>query len=235
MKLKTYIVALTGLMNMAAFAADEPANILSTDQQKVAYSIGVDLGRNMKKQGLDLDANILAKGLTDGFNGGPLLLTDDKMKEVLTTFQKEFVAKRNAEIAKMAEANLAQGQKFLEENKKQKDVVTTASGLQYKVITAGTGEKPSAEDSVTVEYTGKLINGKVFDSSEKQGHPITFKVNQVIPGWTEALQLMPAGSTWELYIPSNLAYGPQAVGTMIGPNETLIFNVHLVSAQKASK
>ena len=147
-------------------------------------------------------------------------------------FQKDFVAKRNAEIAEKAQKNLKDGQTYLDNNKKQTGIVTLPSGLQYKIKTAGKGEKPGADDTVTVDYEGRLINGKVFDSSEKQGHPISFKVNQVIPGWTEVLQLMPVGSTWEVFIPANLAYGAQAVGPMIGPNETLIFNIHLISVQK---
>lgn len=233
MRLTAVAILLSGCI--VNIASAQTSNLtLTTDEQKAAYSIGVDLGRNMKKQGLNLDVSILAQGLQDGYAGKPLLLTDDKMKEALMNFQKDFIAKRNAQIAQLAQKNLDEGQKFLENNKKNPGVVTTASGLQYKVITAGTGEKPAAEDTVTVEYTGKLMNGKVFDSSEKQGKPISFKVNQVIPGWTEALQLMPTGSTWEVYIPANLAYGAQAVGSMIGPNETLIFNIHLVSVQKAA-
>jgi len=232
MKLKSSIALLSGLAMTASFA-DEPKLELSSEMQQVSYSIGVDLGRNMKKQGFTMDVPSLSKGIQDGFSGQTPALTDDKMKEVLMKFQKEFVAKKNAEMAQVGQTNLDKGQKFLADNKAKQGVVTLASGLQYKIITAATGEKPKASDSVTVDYTGRLIDGRVFDSSEKQGKPITFKVDQVIPGWTEVLQLMPAGSTWEVYIPANLAYGPQAVGPMIGPNETLVFNIHLISVQKA--
>ena len=173
----------------------------------------------------------ISKGLQDGYAGGTTLLTDEQMKEVLMNFQKDFVAKRNAEMAQLAQQNLDKGKAFLENNKKQPGVVTLPDGLQYKIITAGKGEKPGPNDTVTVNYTGKLINGQVFDSSDKQGHPISFQVNQVIKGWTEVLQLMPVGSTWEVYIPAELAYGTQSVGP-IGPNETLIFNIQLVSIQK---
>lgn len=232
MKLKSSIALLSGLAMTASFA-DEPKLELTSEMQQVSYSIGVDLGRNMKKQGFSMDVPSLSKGIQDGFSGQTPALADDKMKEVLMKFQKEFVAKKNAEMAQVGQTNLDKGQKFLADNKAKQGVVTLASGLQYKIITAATGDKPKASDSVTVDYTGRLIDGRVFDSSEKQGKPITFKVDQVIPGWTEVLQLMPVGSTWEVYIPANLAYGPQAVGPMIGPNETLVFNIHLISVQKA--
>jgi FKBP-type peptidyl-prolyl cis-trans isomerase FklB len=229
MKLKPIGVALSVLLSSASFAQ---TMTLDTNQQKVSYSIGADLGRNIKKQGLDVDINALSKGLQDGFAGGAMLLTDEQMKEVLMNFQKEFIAKRTAEMEQVAQKNLDAGKAFLENNKKQPGVVTLADGLQYKIITAGKGEKPGPNDTVTVNYTGKLINGQVFDSSDKQGHPISFQVNQVIKGWTEVLQLMPVGSTWEVYIPADLAYGAQAVGPMIGPNETLIFNIQLLSIEK---
>ncbi len=229
MNLKPLWVGLTVLMSGGAIAQ---TMTLDTDQQKVSYSIGVDLGRNIKKQNLDLDVAAISKGLQDGYTGGATLLSDEKMKEVLMTFQKDFVAKRTAEMNQLAQKNQEMGKAFLENNKKQPGVVTLPDGLQYKIITAGTGQKPGPNDTVTVNYTGKLINGQVFDSSDKQGHPISFQVNQVIKGWTEVLQLMPAGSTWEVYIPSDLAYGAQSVGPMIGPNETLIFNIQLISIQK---
>ena len=228
MNLKPLYIGLAALMGTTVFAQ---TMTLDTDKQKVSYSIGVDLGRNIKKQNLDLDVAAISKGLQDGYAGGTTLLTDEQMKEVLMNFQKDFVAKRNAEMAQLAQQNLDKGKAFLENNKKQPGVVTLPDGLQYKIITAGKGEKPGPNDTVTVNYTGKLINGQVFDSSDKQGHPISFQVNQVIKGWTEVLQLMPVGSTWEVYIPAELAYGTQSVGP-IGPNETLIFNIQLVSIQK---
>ncbi len=220
------------LLSAAVFADD--AKTLTTNQQMVSYSIGVDLGKNMAKQKLDVDINALALGLQHGFSGTPLLLSDEKMKEVLMNFQKEFIAKKNAEVAVKAQENQKAGVAFLADNKKKPGVVTLPSGLQYKVVTMGTGAKPKSDDTVTVEYKGTLINGKVFDSSENAGHPISFKVNQVIKGWTEILQLMPVGSTFDVYIPSDLAYGSQAVGSVIGPNETLIFNIHLISIDKKS-
>lgn len=233
MKLKPILLAFAGLVSVSAFAQSAtPA--LTTDQQMVSYSIGLDLGRNMAKQKLGLDADSLSLGIKDGFTGAQPKLSEEKMKEVLMNFQKDFVAKRTAEMQQKAQENLKAGQAFLDNNKKQTGVVTLPSGLQYKVEVMGKGEKPTANDTVTVDYTGTLINGQVFDSSEKQGHPISFKVNQVIKGWTEVLQLMPVGSTWTVYIPADLAYGQQAVGGMIGPNETLVFKIKLISVQKAS-
>ncbi|MFY7697976.1 MAG: FKBP-type peptidyl-prolyl cis-trans isomerase N-terminal domain-containing protein [Legionella sp.] len=206
---------------------------LQTDTEMLSYSIGTDLGKNFKRQGIEVNANAMVKGLEDGLSGNKLLLTEQQMKDVLSKFQKDLMAKRTAEFNKKAEENKAKGESFLTENKTKTGVVVLPSGLQYKIIKAGKGDKPGKDDTVTVEYTGKLINGEVFDSTEKTGKPATFKVSQVIPGWTEALQLMPIGSTWEVYVPSNLAYGPRSVGGPIGPNETLIFNIHLIATKKS--
>lgn len=167
-------------------------------------------------------------------SGAQLILTEEQMKDVLSKFQKDLMAKRSAEFNKKAEENKAKGEAFLSANKSKPGIVVLPSGLQYKIIDAGTGAKPGKSDTVTVEYTGTLIDGTVFDSTEKAGKPATFQVSQVIPGWTEALQLMPSGSTWEVYVPADLAYGPRSVGGPIGPNETLIFKIHLISVKKAA-
>lgn len=230
MKMKMVAAALSLAMSTAIAATDAPS--LQTDLDKLSYSIGSDLGKNFKRQGIDVNPTIMAKGIQDGMAGGALLLTDDQMKDVLNKFQKDLMAKRTAEFNKKAEDNKTKGEAFLNQNKSKAGVVTLPDGLQYKIIKAGTGTKPTKEDTVTVEYTGRLIGGEVFDSTDKAGKPATFKLSQVIPGWTEALQLMPAGSTWEIYVPSNLAYGQRSVGGPIGPNETLVFNVHLISVKK---
>lgn len=232
MKLKRITIAVMGLAMSSAIAALDSAS-LNSDVDKLSYSIGADLGRNFNKQGIEINPTVMEQGIQDGLKGSQLLLTDDQMKEVLNKFQRDLMAKRQADFNKMAEQNKAQGEKFLSDNKAKSGIVALPSGLQYKVIQQGKGPKPSKNDTVTVEYTGKLINGQVFDSSEKTGKPATFKVSQVIPGWTEALQLMNSGSTWEVYIPAALAYGPRSVGGPIGPNETLIFQIHLVSVAKA--
>lgn len=231
MKMKLIAAATMSVLMSGAIAANDVT--LSTDMDKLSYSIGADLGKNFKKQGIEISPAAMAKGLQDGMSGGQLQLTDDQMKDVLNKFQKDLMAKRNADFAKKSEENKSKGEAFLNQNKGKEGVVTLPSGLQYKIISTGSGAKPSKDDVVTVEYTGRTIDGQVFDSTDKAGKPATFKVSQVIPGWTEALQLMPAGSTWEVYIPAGLAYGPRSVGGPIGPNETLIFKIHLVSVKKA--
>lgn len=233
MKIKLVAAAVMGLALSTAIAGDDTTS-LSTDTEKLSYSIGADLGKNFKTQGIEINSTALAKGMQDGMGTGPLILTEQQMKDVLNKFQKDLMAKRTTEFNKKSDENKTKGEAFLADNKSKQGVVTLPSGLQYKIITAGTGVKPAKTDTVTVEYTGKLINGTVFDSTEKTGKPATFQVSQVIPGWTEALQLMPAGSTWEVYVPSNLAYGPRSVGGPIGPNETLIFKVHLISVKKGA-
>uniref|UniRef100_UPI0039E1FE96 Outer membrane protein MIP n=1 Tax=Legionella pneumophila TaxID=446 RepID=UPI0039E1FE96 len=205
-----------------------------TDKDKLSYSIGADLGKNFKNQGIDVNPEAMAKGMQEAMSGAQLALTEQQMKDVLNKFQKDLMAKRTAEFNKKADENKVKGEAFLTENKNKPGVVVLPSGLQYKVINSGNGVKPGKSDTVTVEYTGRLIDGTVFDSTEKTGKPATFQVSQVIPGWTEALQLMPAGSTWEIYVPSGLAYGPRSVGGPIGPNETLIFKIHLISVKKSS-
>jgi len=233
MKIKLVTAAVMGLMMTTAMAATD-ATSLSTDTDKLSYSIGADLGKNFKTQGIDINPAALAKGMQDGMGTAPLALTEQQMKDVLNKFQKDLIAKRTSEFNKKADENKTKGEAFLAENKSKPGVVVLPSGLQYKVIEAGTGSKPAKADTVTVEYTGTLINGTVFDSTDKAGKPATFQVSQVIPGWTEALQLMPAGSTWEVYVPASLAYGPRSVGGPIGPNEALVFKIHLISVKKSA-
>ena len=199
-------------------------------RDKVSYSIGADIGKNLKRSELDLNPAFLAQGIKDSF-AGKLLLTDDEMKDTLQKFQSEMQAKMMAKQKEAAEKNKAESDKFLEENKKKEGVVTTASGLQYKIITEGKGAKPKPSDTVSVNYRGTLINGTEFDKSKE---PVTFQVEAVIPGWVEALQLMPVGSKWQLFVPASLAYGEQAP-PQIGPNQVLIFDVELLDIKKAEK
>lgn len=233
MKMRLVAAMVMGFSLSPVWAATDAAT-LSTDIEKLSYSVGVDLGKNIKKQGIDIDVPALSKGIQDAMSGGTLQMTDAEMKDTLMKFQKDLMTKRAAQYEKIAAENKTKGDTFLNENRSKQGVVALSSGLQYKIISAGTGAKPQKNDTVTVEYTGRLINGDVFDSTEKAGKPATFQLSQVIPGWTEALQLMPVGSTWELYVPANLAYGARNVGGMIGPNETLIFTVHLLSIDKPS-
>jgi FKBP-type peptidyl-prolyl cis-trans isomerase len=205
---------------------------LDTDKDKASYAIGLNIGKSMKKDGVEISPEVLTKGIKDGIADAKPLLTDDEITKVLTTLQAE-VRKRQQEAFQAAlTKNKEEGDAFLTANKAKPDVVALPSGLQYKVLQAGDGPKPTAVDTVMCNYRGTLIDGTEFDSSYKTGKPATFQVNRVIKGWTEALQLMPVGSKWELYIPSSLAYGERGTqGGPIGPNATLIFQVELLSIQ----
>jgi FKBP-type peptidyl-prolyl cis-trans isomerase FklB len=206
--------------------------ILKTQRDKVSYSMGLDIGRMLKMQNVDVDLELVTRGFKDAYTGNQSLLTDEEMQEVLTNFKKEFIAKQQELAKQQGEKNKKEGEIFLETNKKKEGVQTLPSGLQYKVLKAGAGKKPTATDTVTVHYRGTLIDGKEFDSSYRRGKPATFPVNGVIPGWTEALPLMEEGAKWELFIPSNLAYGERSAGGDIGPNATLIFEVELISIEQ---
>ena len=199
-------VALSG----AAFAADAPE--LKGEKEKLSYSIGMDIGGNLKRGSVEVDPDLLAKGLKDIYVGGKTLLTEDEARQTLDVAQKALMAKKAETMQKQSEKNKADGEKFLAENAKKAGVKTLPSGLQYKVITPGKGKSPKATDTVTVHYKGTLIDGTEFDSSYKRGEPATFPVSGVIPGWIEALQLMKEGAKWQLFIPSNLAYGEQGGG-----------------------
>jgi FKBP-type peptidyl-prolyl cis-trans isomerase FklB len=199
-------------------------------REKLSYCIGLDVGENLKKQEIDVDTKLLIKGLTDGLSG-TTALTDDEIKEVFTTFQKEMETKRNERQMKLAEKNKTEGEAFLASNKAKEGVVTLPSGLQYKELTAGNGSSPTASDTVIVNYRGTLIDGTEFDSSYKRGQPLKIGVSGVIPAWTEALQLMKVGAKWQLFIPANLGYGSRGAGQIIGPNAVLIFEVELIGIE----
>jgi FKBP-type peptidyl-prolyl cis-trans isomerase FklB len=230
MKIKL-IAASLSLAMTTAVAATGDIN-LKTDNDKLSYTIGVDMGKNFKSQEIKVNPQVFVKGLQDGLSGANPKLSQEQMKETLQKLQQQLIAKKISKFKQQAEVNKKKGDAFLASNKSKSGVVTLPSGLQYKVLEKGTGPKPSKDDSVVVEYTGKLLNGKVFDSSERTGKPATFKVSQVIPGWTEALQLMSKGAKWEIYVPSKLAYGQRGVGGPIGPNETLIFTIKLLDVKK---
>ena len=189
------------------------------------------MGTNLHRQSVDVDPAILMQGLKDGMAGNKPLLTDEEARAVLMQLQEEMRKKQAAQAQQAGQTNKTEGEAFLAANQTKEGVVTLPSGLQYKILKQGTGPKPSASDSVVCNYRGTLINGTEFDSSYKRGEPATFPVGQVIKGWTEALQLMPVGSKWQLFIPSGLAYGEHGAGADIGPNSTLIFEVELLSIQ----
>jgi len=225
----------TGQSTAAKPAAPAPL-VLKTQQEKASYAIGANIGRGMKKDGVQIDSRVLSRGISDALAGRKLAMTDEEMQAALTTLQAEVRKKLEAEAAAAAAANKAAGDQFLAANKTKEGVVSLPSGLQYKILKAGTGPKPTAADQVECNYKGTLVDGTEFDSSYKRGQPATFPVGQVIKGWTEALQLMPVGSKWELFVPSNLAYGERGAGQrgadVIGPNSTLIFEVELLSIKE---
>ena len=215
-------------------AAAGTATLLKTDKDKRSYAIGLNIGAKvageLKSGGVDMDSAILARGIRDSLTGGKHLMTDEEVKTALTALETELREKARVEYEAMASANKKEGDDFLATNKSKEGVQTLPSGLQYKVLKAGTGPKPAPTDSVSCNYKGTFLNGKEFDSSEKHGgKPVTFGVSEVIKGWTEALLLMPVGSKWQLFVPSDLAYGPRGAGQEIGPNTALIFEVELVS------
>jgi FKBP-type peptidyl-prolyl cis-trans isomerase FklB len=207
------------------------ATALTSKKDKASYAIGVNMGRSLKAQPIDVDPAVVAQGLKDAMTGAKLALTDDEAKAVLTELQGEVQKTQEAKMSQMSDANKKEGTAFLAANKAKQGVTTLPSGLQYKIEKEGTGPKPTASDTVVCNYRGTLINGKEFDSSYKRGQPASFPVSGVIKGWTEALQLMPVGSKWDLYVPADLAYGDRGAGPDIGPGATLIFEVELISIQ----
>lgn len=209
--------------------------VLKTQKDKVSYAIGLNIGKSFRKDSVDVNSLIFARGVKDAITGAKPLLTDDELKAALTELQAE-LKKRQDDASRVAgETNQKAGETFLAENKTKDGVVVLPSGLQYKIITAGTGPKPAETDSVVCNYRGTLLDGTEFDSSFKRGQPATFPVNGVIKGWTEALQLMPVGSKWQIFVPADLAYGARGAGGEIGPNATLVFEVELISIQEKAK
>lgn len=201
---------------------------LETLEQKASYSFGVDFAKRLKQQGIDLDISALNRGIQDQASGSKLAFEEGEMNQFKAEYTEQLRAKLVAEQEKLAEKNLEAGKQFLAENAKKEGVVTTDSGLQYKVIKSGDGPTPGPEDTVTTHYRGTLIDGREFDSSYSRGQPASFPVKGVIKGWTEALQLMKVGDKWELYIPSDLAYGPAQRSELIQPNSTLVFELELL-------
>ena len=222
------------LLLLVGFASAELQE-LKTEKDKTSYSMGVATGTQMKRQSIDVDVEIFAKGLKDAISGGTLQMTEQEIQETLKTFQQALAAKQAEKSRKLADTNRKEGEAFLAENKKKEGVQTLPSGLQYKILTEGSGKMPKETDTVTTHYRGTLIDGTEFDSSFKRGQPASFPVNGVIKGWTEALQLMKEGSKWQLFIPSDLAYGERGAGGQIGPNATLIFEVELISINSSTE
>jgi FKBP-type peptidyl-prolyl cis-trans isomerase len=202
---------------------------LTNESAKISYSLGVQIGMSYKESHVQLDPAALGKGFADAMNTEPNLLTDEEIQEVLQAYHRQLNEAYQKKMQAEGQINKEAGDAFLAANKTKEGVKTTASGLQYKVINEGSGRQPKLEDQVTVHYKGTLIDGTEFDSSIKRGQPATFPVNGVIPGWQEAIPLMKEGAKWELYVPSELAYGPRGAGEQIRPNSVLIFEVELLS------
>lgn len=216
-----------------AAAKKAPAPLtLTTDKDKASYAIGLNMGKSMRRESVDIAPEILLRGLKDGLNDSKTpLLTDEEARTAIVALQDEVHKSQQAKLQALAETNKKAGDAFLAENKSKEGVVALPSGLQYKILQEGAGPKPTAADTVVCNYKGTLIDNTEFDSSAKHGQPATFPVTKVIKGWTEALQLMPVGSKWQLFIPSDLAYGPRGAGGVIGPNATLVFEVELLSIE----
>jgi FKBP-type peptidyl-prolyl cis-trans isomerase FklB len=218
----------------AARSVTKPAGAapaLTTQKDKFSYALGMNLGTGLHRQAVQVNSDLLARGLKDALTGGKTLLTEDQARAVLMEVQNDMRKKQQEKMQQAGEGNKKEGEAFLAANKTKEGVVSLPSGMQYKILQAGTGAKPTATDTVVCNYKGTLLNGTEFDSSYKRGQPATFPVGGVIKGWTEALQLMPVGSKWQLFIPADMAYAERGAGADIGPNATLIFEVELLSIQ----
>jgi len=227
----SYLVVVCMMLSLSCALASENLE-LKTEKDKISYALGVSTGMNFKRNAIDIDLKIYEQGLKDALTGGKLLLTDEEMRAVITAVQKDVQARQQEQMKLLAEKNKQEGEIFLRQNKNKKGVKELPSGLQYTVIRDGKGRQPNASDAVTVNYRGMLIDGTEFDSSYTRGQPVTFVVNGVIKGWTEALQLMKEGSKWRLFIPADLAYGDRGtLGGPIGPNAVLIFEVELLKIE----
>jgi FKBP-type peptidyl-prolyl cis-trans isomerase len=212
-------------------AAQAPAPAFKTQKEKVSYAIGMEMGKGVKAQGMDVDPAILEQGLKDALSGGKSQMSEEELRQVITALQQEMRQKQMQIQEAAAMENKAKGEAFLAENAKKDGVVALPDGLQYKILTAGQGKKPAETDTVLCNYKGTFVDGTEFDSSAQAGKPVPFEVKNVIPGFKEVLQLMPVGSKWQVVVPSNLAYGERGAGNVIGPNSTLIFEIELVSIQ----
>jgi FKBP-type peptidyl-prolyl cis-trans isomerase len=234
LKMKLILIVVLGVAFLTAQVSAQETQVFKTHKDKISYVVGVEMARTLKAQGIEVDMELFIKGLQDALSGGKLLLSDDEIRKASSMFHAELRRKQNEtrekqalETRMAAEDNKKKGEAFLAENRTKEGVVTLPSGLQYKILKAGDGRKPTDADTVEVNYRGTLIDGTHFDSSQA-GQPSTLKVAGVISGWKEALKLMPVGSRWQLFIPPQLAYGARRAGPVIGPNATLIFEVELV-------
>jgi FKBP-type peptidyl-prolyl cis-trans isomerase len=217
-----------------AAASQAPAPAFKTQKEKVSYAIGMEMGKGVKAQGLDVDPSILVQGMKDAMSGAKPQMSEEELRQVITALQQEMRQKQMQIQEAAAAENKTKGDAFLAENAKKDGVVALPDGLQYKILAAGQGKKPAETDTVLCNYKGTFLDGTEFDSSAQAGKPVPFEVKNVIPGFKEVLQLMPVGSKWQVFIPSSLAYGERGAGNAIGPNATLIFEIELVSIEANS-
>ena len=229
---KLLIIALGLALTPSAFAANKE---LSTSEQKASYTLGADLAKNFTDQGLKIDIKAFTLGLEDAIKHRPLRLTEEEMMSAISDVKKEMLEKQQAERKVIGDANLKEGKAFLANNAKKEGVISLPSGVQYKVITKGSGAQPTENDTLIAHYSGTLIDGTEFDSSYKRGTPLKFQMSNVIKGWGEVMKLMNPGSKWEVYIPADMAYGAKGAGQVIGPHQTLIFTVELITFDSAAK
>jgi FKBP-type peptidyl-prolyl cis-trans isomerase FklB len=223
----TMALGMTVLAGVAA--AQEATPPLGSPKDKLSYALGIDLGKQFKKTAVDVDPAVFARGLKDALSGGPALLTDEEVRAAVAGLREELRSRQVAAVRTRAEGNKKEGEAFLAANATKEGVVTLPSGLQYKVLKAGDGRKPTEADTVEVHYRGTLLDGTEFDSSYKRGQPQSMAVKGLVKGWIEALPLMPVGSKWQLFVPPPLAYGERGAGRNIGPNATLVFEIELVA------
>jgi FKBP-type peptidyl-prolyl cis-trans isomerase FklB len=222
-----------GLVLLPGFSCATQAPAPESEKQKLSYSIGYQVGGDFRRQSLELDPELVVRGVRDAQVGAEPLMTPEEMREALTELKRQAAATAKQRRDELARKNLAEGEAFLAENAAKRGVTTLPSGLQYQVLAEGSGDPPAATDGVSVNYRGTLIDGTEFDSSYARGEPATFRLDGVIPGWTEGLQLMRPGAKYRLFVPAELAYGESSAGAKIGPNSTLIFEVELLSVQRA--
>ncbi|NTU59838.1 MAG: FKBP-type peptidyl-prolyl cis-trans isomerase [Deltaproteobacteria bacterium] len=230
--MKLTLCTVFGIVLLAAAAQAEDPSAFKDQKEKLSYAIGADIATNMKKQLVEADPDAVARGMKDVFAGGKMLLTPEEIRSILTAYQQEKKKAQAEARKKLGEKNEQEGTLFLALNKSKEGVVTLPSGLQYKVLKQGDGAKPTLDDTVECQYRGTLLDGTEFDSSYKRGQSAQFPVKGVIKGWTEALQLMPVGSKWQLFIPADLAYGERGAGADIGPDATLIFEIELLGIKE---
>jgi len=231
MRYRAGAVVVAVMLFFAGIVRGADGQTLSTEKDKTSYAVGAQMGSDMRRYQMNLDPDLVAKGFRDAYQGGKLLLSDQELSQIMAGAEKQMAAK-SAELTKQdAQKNIQEGDAFLARNKTMEGVKTLQDGLQYKVIKAGTGPIPGPTAKVVVNYRGTFVDGTEFDSSYRRGQPIVVPVNGVIRGWSEALQMMRVGSKWQLFVPPQLAYGPQGAPPAIGPNETLIFEMELLAVQ----